>query len=353
MDSQHVGSLPLLPGSPSSRRRLLGGLLGGAGAGLLTVAGAVSVLAENRLGGPTVGSGAAGKGKLYTFESDAGGFNTKTFFYDTGAEVVAFDTQFTPDLAEQAIASLRTQTDRPIAYAVITHPNPDKFNGLIAFQKAGARVVASRATAEAMPGVQAYKKAFFVGAGMFTDATYPTLGTVDITFEGAAGLDFGNDQTVELRELSHPGVSSTQTVAAIPELDALVVGDLIHHKAHAWLEGGIVDGKPTPTLDGWVADLNELTDRFEGNDDTVVYGGRGETAPLATAVADQIAYLHRADQIVTDYLAGLGDRTAELSGPKAGEHYAALQAAFEAAFPDYALGYLILYGVYGLVNSKL
>ena len=29
-------------------------------------------------------------GRLYTFETDANGFITKTFFYDTGAEVVAF-----------------------------------------------------------------------------------------------------------------------------------------------------------------------------------------------------------------------------------------------------------------------
>jgi glyoxylase-like metal-dependent hydrolase (beta-lactamase superfamily II) len=292
-------------------------------------------------------------GKLITFESDGNGFNTKTYFYDTGAEVVAFDTQFTRDYAAQAIAFLRTQTDSPLTYAVITHPNPDKFNGLTVFQDEGATIVASRATVEAMPGVHAYKQAFFVGAGMFTDETYPKLGTVDIVVKGAATLNLGDGQSVELRELSQPGVSSTQTVALIPDLDALIVGDLVHHKAHAWLEGGIVDGTPTPTLEGWIADLNELSERFGGSDDTVVYGGRGEAAPLATATTDQIAYLQKADQIVADYVAGLGERKSELSGPKVGEHFAALQEEFEAVFPDYALSYMVLYGVYGLVNSKL
>ena len=204
-----------------------------------------------------------------------------------------------------------------------------------------------------MPGVHAYKKAFFVGAGMFTEATYPPLGTVDIVVEASAALDFGNDQTVELRELSEPGISSTQTVALIPEVNALVVGDLVHHKAHAWLEGGIVDGKPTPTLEGWIADLHELAELFAGTPEPTVYGGRGEAAPLSVAVADQITYLERADELVTAYVAGLGDRTSELSGPDAGTHYEALTREFEVAFPDYALGYLIQFGVYGLVNAKL
>src|SRR2546430_2474126 len=68
--------------------------------------------------------------KMYVYESDANGFNTKTIFYDNGEEVVAFDTQFTPELARKAIDYLRTQTSRPLTYAVITHPNPDKFNGM-------------------------------------------------------------------------------------------------------------------------------------------------------------------------------------------------------------------------------
>jgi glyoxylase-like metal-dependent hydrolase (beta-lactamase superfamily II) len=330
---------------PLDRRRLLRGTAGLAGAAIAAPAAAALLGAPSRVA-------AFEAGQLHTFTSPPDAFDTKTFFYDSGTEVVAFDTQFTPDLAVQAIAFLRTKTDRPLAYAVISHPNPDKFNGLTAFQQEGAKVVASRATVEAMPGVHEYKKAFFVGAGMFTEATYPKLGSVDVAFDGELTL-YPGGQTVELRELSQPGISSNQTVAHIPGLDALIVGDLVHHKAHAWLEGGIVNGKPTPTLDGWIADLNELSELFPGGAELTVYGGRGETAPLPTAVADQIAYLRRADQIVSDYVAGLGARKSELSGPKANEHYAALQKEFEAAFPDYALSYMILFGVYGLVNSKL
>jgi glyoxylase-like metal-dependent hydrolase (beta-lactamase superfamily II) len=292
-------------------------------------------------------------GVLYTFDSGEAGFFTKTYFYDTGTEVVAFDAQFTPEQAEAAIASLREQTDNPITYLVVTHPNPDKFNGAPAFQAEGAEVIASKATADAIPGVHAYKKAGFVGMGMFTEETYPQQATVDETFTDSQTIELSGGKTVELRELSEPGVSSTQTVAFIPELDALIVGDLVHHKLHAWLEGGIVNGQATPTIDGWIADLQELQTTFAADPEPTVYGGRGEPAPLSVAVADQIAYLQKADQIVTDYVAGLGDKKSELSSDKAGEHYAAIQAELEQAFPDYAFPDMISFSVYGLVNSKL
>src|SRR5215218_10341401 len=297
-------------------------------------------------------TGSAG-GALYTYDSGEAGFFTKTYFYDTGSEVVAFEAQFTPDLAEAAIASLREQTANPITYLVLTHPNPDKFNGAPAFQKEGAAVIASEATEAAIPGVHDYKKAGFVGMGMFTEETYPPQASVDETFSDTHTIELGDGKTVQLAELSEPGVSSTQTVAFIPELNALIVGDLVHHQLHAWLEGGIVDGQATPTIDGWIRDLRELESEFAADPEPTVYGGRGEPAPLSEAVADQITYLERADQIVTDYVAGLGDKQAELSSDKASEHYAAIQAQLAEAFPDYAFPDMIGFSVYGLVNAKL
>lgn len=59
-------------------------------------------------------------------------------------------------------------------------------------------------------------------------------------------------------------------------MDALVVGELVHHGMHAWLEDGIIDGQASPTLDGWIADLRELETTFAGEPDPTVYGGREE-----------------------------------------------------------------------------
>lgn len=296
----------------------------------------------------------APQGRIYTFQSDASGFNTQTHFFDDGREVVAFDAQFTPELARKAIAYLRTQTPHPIRTLVILHPNPDKFNGLSAFQEIGAQVIASRRTVEAMPGVHAYKKYFFVHmAHMFTDENYPPLGKVDRVFDEKLEIRTANGQLIELTELGTPGVSSNQTVAEIPTLPAVLVGDLIHSHVHAWLEGGIVDGKAKPELASWISQLKWLRNRGKAIPGARVFAGRGESSELETAVNEQIAYLRTAEQIVTGYLKDLGDRRSELVGPTAQIHYSALQAEFEKRFPHHGLGYMIGYGVYGLVNSKL
>jgi glyoxylase-like metal-dependent hydrolase (beta-lactamase superfamily II) len=291
---------------------------------------------------------------IHTFESDASGFNTKNFFYDNGEQVVVFDTQFTAQTAEKSIEFIRSKTSSPITHVVITHPNPDKFNGMTAFQKLGAQVIASRRTVEAIPGVHAYKKYFFVEmAKMFTEQTYPLLGTIDVVFDEKHDLRLKNGEIIALSELqSGAGVSSNQTIAWVPSQKAVFVGDLVHHRAHAWLEGGIVNGKPVPTIRTWIAGLQELRSMLRSERDVVVYGGRGEAAPLEQAVRAQIAYLRQADAIVTDYVKSLGARRTELTGEQAASHHQALQARFEKAFPGYSLGTMIQYGVYGLVNSK-
>ena len=48
------------------------------------------------------------------------------------------------------------------------------------------------------------------------------------------------------------------------------------------------------------------------------------------------------------YVDSLNDPVDALTGDDAGTHYAALTDAAKAAFPDYALDYMITYGVYGL-----
>lgn len=276
------------------------------------------------------------------FTTGADGFHTTSWWVDTGSEVVVFDAQFTPALAEQVIADIRARTDSPITTLVITHPNPDKYNGATAFQAAGAEVVASAETAAAMPGVDAYKEAYFVGAGMFTEETWPTLVQVDRTFEQRLELE-GTGITLEV--LEHGGVTGTQTVALLPG-GGVVVGDLVAARTHAWLEGDVSTGAPTPDLDQWRAALDELRARV--GDDAVVYPGRGPALPAGEVLVEQGLYLEQAEALVRAELAAVEDPAAELSGPDAGARYAAITAAFEGAYPEYAHSYLVIYGVYGL-----
>jgi glyoxylase-like metal-dependent hydrolase (beta-lactamase superfamily II) len=211
----------------------------------------------------------------------------------------------------------------------------------------GAKVVASERTAAAIPGVHAYKRHFFVDVAKRIPAEdYPAEPRIDLRFSGELKLPTRAGD-VWLRELTHAGVSSTQTVGWVPAASALFVGDLVHHGVHAWLEGGIVDGAPRPDLAAWKRALDELR-AFE---DATVYGGRGDTAPVATAVSEQQAYLAKAESIVRGYVGELGERRAELTGPEAATHHAAITKRFEAAWPSRGLPYLVQYGVYGLAGT--
>jgi glyoxylase-like metal-dependent hydrolase (beta-lactamase superfamily II) len=175
-------------------------------------------------------------------------------------------------------------------------------------------------------------------AKMFTEQSYPQEARVDITFNQKYDLRLGNGEVIKLQELSSPGVSTNQTVAIIPQANAVIVGDLVHHKVHAWLEGGIVDGKATPTINGWILDLKELASIVKKG--TMIYGGRGEVVAVEKAVPAQINYLKKANEVVTLFAKKLGDQTV------------AIQAELEKNFPGYGLSYMIQYGVHGLVQSK-
>lgn len=283
------------------------------------------------------------------FTSDGGGFDTHSFFIDSGKVVVVFDAQFTPDLAKRAIAEIQSRTASPIKYVVVTHPNPDKFNGLRAFQDLGAQAIASAATAAAIPSVHAYKKYYFVHiAKLFTEQTYPQEAHIDRTFSGDYTLSLASGHSVHLRELRHSGVTTTQTVAHVPAAKALFVGDLVHHGSHAWLEGGLVAGKASPNLAAWKSALAELLAYPEAT----VYGGRGESAAVATAVAAQTQYLVDLEALVAAYVASLGTSAkSELGGSNAGLHYKKIAEQAALKYPQHALPYLIEYGVYGLVNQ--
>lgn len=290
-------------------------------------------------------------GAVQVFTSDAAGFNTHSVWYDDGQEVTVVDAQFTPAHAEALLASIRGQTKSPVTRVVVTHPNPDKFNGLSVFHAQGIESIASAKTAAAVPDTDAYKRHFWVKiAKAFTDATYPRAEAIKTTYSGQHRITLKSGETITLFELPQPGISSNQTVVRFDQTGDLAVGDLVHTHTHAWLEGGIVNGKPLPTLEGWKAGLAELPRLGTGK----VYGGRGVFVPVAQAVAEQTAYLDKADAVVTGYLQRLGSRASELSDPaRQGAHHQAIQAEMAKAFPGHAMPDLVGYSVYGLVQQKL
>src|SRR5437868_14591950 len=128
---------------------------------------------------------AVSAGELHVFTSDAAGFNTHSIWYDDGKEITVVDTQFTPVHAEALLADIRKQSALPVTRVIVTHPNPDKFNALSVFHKAGAESIASAKTAAAIPVVDRYKRYFFVTmAKAFTDESYSKSDPVNTTDSG-------------------------------------------------------------------------------------------------------------------------------------------------------------------------
>jgi len=289
-------------------------------------------------------------GELNVYTSDVNGFDTHTFWYDDGEEITVIDTQFVPQFAQKAIATIKAKSSNPITRVIITHPNPDKFNGLTTLHAEGAVSIASNSTASAMRDVHEYKKSFFVNvAKSFTEESYPTFTPVKRTFEGISKIQLKSGETITLIELKNAGISSNQTVVRIDETGDLLVGDLIHHNAHAWLEGGIVDGAPKPDITSWQKALDEL---LSIENIKTVHGGRGESATIEVAVDAQKKYLADVQSITKTYIQELGQAKSELFDPNtATKHHKKLQKLISDSFPDYKLPYMIKYGIYGLAQS--
>ena len=290
-------------------------------------------------------------GELHVFTSGKAGFNTHSVWYDDGQEVTVVDTQFTPAIAQSMLNEIKNKTKSPVTRLIVTHANPDKFNALSVFNALGVETIASRGTADAMVDADKYKRYYWVNvAKAFTDQSYPKFETVKTTYTGKKVITLKSGETITLFELSKPGVASNQSVVRFDKTGDLAVGDLVASNNHAWLEGSIVNGKPTPAINSWIENLKMLPALDHGK----VYGGRGDFLPVKDAVRQEIAYLQTADSIVGTYVRNLGARKNELDDPaKQGAHYAEIQSEFARAFPHYAMPELIGYSVYGLVNQKM
>ena len=293
---------------------------------------------------------AASAGTLGVFTSPEAGFDTHTFYYDDGREVVVFDTQFVPQLTEAMVNKIRSETKSPITTVVVTHPNPDKFNGLPVLHALGATSITSREVAADLPGVHDYKKNFFVHiAKAFKADAYPKFEAVKKTFTGASTtLTLKSGETITLFALKNAGVAAHQVVARIDATGDLIVGDLLQHNAHAWLEGGIVGGKPMPDLDAWIAALGELPALAAGHANAKVYGGRGEFVPVSVAVPAQQAYLRDALSITRTAVRLAGNACAAKEASP--ETMAVVEKKLAEAYPQYKLPYIVHYSVYGLVG---
>jgi glyoxylase-like metal-dependent hydrolase (beta-lactamase superfamily II) len=105
-------------------------------------------------------------GNIAEVDPNNRGFNGNAGFVITDEGVVVIDALGTPRLGRRMIATIRSKTDRPIRYLIVTHAHPDHFYGAVAFADIpGIHIVSHEGTegyvhSERIERSVAYRKAF-------------------------------------------------------------------------------------------------------------------------------------------------------------------------------------------------
>ena len=144
--------------------------------------------------------------------------------------VLVMEAQATPVMAKALIEKIRTVTDKPIKYLILSHYHAVRVLGASAFES--AEIVCSAKTLEMINerGEQDFKSEtdrfprLFRSVESIPHLTYPT-----ITFETAMTINLGN----RIVELKHLGAGHTRgdIIAWVPDCKALFSGDLLEYGA--------------------------------------------------------------------------------------------------------------------------
>ena len=173
--------------------------------------------------------------------------------------IMVSDATATPAMARDLIKHIRTVSDKPIKYVLLTHYHAVRVLGASAYVAEGAtEVIASRGTYELIvergaQDMQSEMERFprlFRGADSVPGLTWPTLviGDGKPGRQGALEVDLGGVKV----SIWHPGPGHTRgdTIAWVEEEKVLFSGDLVEYEA------GVYTGDAQ--LEEWPATLEAL-----------------------------------------------------------------------------------------------
>ena len=183
---------------------------------------------------------------LYAFTAE-GDPNSAIIVGDDGC--IVFDAQATPAMANKVIERVRTVTDKPIKYVVLSHYHAVRVLGASAY-KAQA-VIASQETYRLVEerGQQDWDSEYGRFPRLFQDAeSIPGLTWPTLTFEGEMSIYLGKRE-VRLMQLG-AGHTSGDIVAWVPDAEVMFSGDLIEYHSACYCGDA--------HLREWPATLNEI-----------------------------------------------------------------------------------------------
>lgn len=217
--------------------------------------------------------------RVGTYVSKPWGFSTSSYWIEGPSGLVLIDAQFLPSAATEAVEWAEHATGKKVVLAILTHANPDKFNGTEVLQKRGIRVVTSRQVADLLPKVHALRSSWF--AERYAP-DYPTnLPRPEVFGDHTLPLDVAGLH-LTLHVLG-PGCSEAHVV--VQWEDHVFPGDLVANNTHAWLE----IGRP----DQWLLRLFEIRAMAP----QFVHPGRGPSAGPELLDAQE-AYLRQVVALV-------------------------------------------------------
>jgi glyoxylase-like metal-dependent hydrolase (beta-lactamase superfamily II) len=193
----------------------------------------------------------------YTAEGDP---NTGIVVGDDAVMVI--DTQATPVMAEDVIRHIRTVTDKPVKYVVMSHYHAVRVLGASAY--GASEIIASedtrdliveRGAADMKSEIERFPR-LFRAVETIPGLTWPTL-----TFKGEMTVWLGRLE-VKLMQLGR-GHTKGDTVAWLPQQKILFSGDLVEYGATAYAG------------DAYFSDWPATLDKVEGLGAVAIVPGRG------------------------------------------------------------------------------
>ncbi len=162
---------------------------------------------------------------LYAFTAE-GDPNSAVIVGDNGC--IVFDAQATPAMASKVIERVKTVTDQPIKFVVLSHYHAVRVLGASAYN--AQAIVASQETRHLIEerGQQDWDSEYGRFPRLFEDAaSIPGLTWPTLTFEGEMSIYLGKRE-VRLMQLG-AGHTSGDIVAWVPDAEAMFSGDLIEY----------------------------------------------------------------------------------------------------------------------------
>lgn len=253
---------------------------------------------------------------LYAFTAE-GDPNTGIIVGDDACAV--FDAQATPAMAGQVIEKVRSVTDKPIKYVILSHYHAVRVLGASAYQPQG--IIASQETSRlvAERGQQDWDSEYGRFPRLFQDAdSIPGLTWPTLAFNGEMTLSLGKRE-VKLMHLG-AGHTSGDIVAWVPDADVMFSGDLIEYHSACYCGDA--------HLRQWPQTLDKIRDL----DPKSVTPGRGDALSGRQTVNEAL-------EMTCDFLStlyGVAENSVA-KGRSLRETFAATREAMDPKFETFAI----------------